>query len=158
MRSTLLCTVAGAGRAAAGLQLSFDGKRSRLAEALERLFAGEDLSLAAKVMCDRAKPSASLAAVAKRWPDSAWHRRWLIEFVGEEGMDAGGLGKEFFNVVAKELLQAPLFEPPNPDASSGRAAALAYPSPHAADSSSLQLFELAGRFLGKVGDRAPTAR
>ncbi|KAH3877836.1 hypothetical protein DPMN_001714 [Dreissena polymorpha] len=40
-------------------------------------------------------------------PDTEWNKKLAITFIGEEGVDAGGLTREFFSILFEK---SPVFE------------------------------------------------
>eukprot|EP00392_Amoebophrya_sp_AT5.2_P009191 g9219.t1 len=70
-----------------------------------------------------------------------------IQFTGEEGMDAGGLTREWYNILAKDMFNAgyALFEP------AGGKPSTFHPNPMSGvNADHLHFFKFAGRILGKA--------
>ena len=81
--------------------------------------------------------------------DKAWRQDWQIRFEGEQGVDWGGLQREFFSILGREIFntkahkgKAPLFVKMGTDSGP-----LVHPNIHA--SSDIGQFRFAGRVMGK---------
>lgn len=81
------------------------------------------------------------------------HKWWRMQFAGEAGIDAGGLEREWFSLVAGALFdpEAGLFTTPTRSNGGGGGGA-SHINPTSADSKKdhLQYFKVAGRMLGKA--------
>lgn len=81
------------------------------------------------------------------------HKWWRMQFAGEAGIDAGGLEREWFSMVAGSLFdpEAGLFTTPTSGSGSSGGGAF-HINPTSADSKKdhLQYFKVAGRMFGKA--------
>ena len=84
----------------------------------------------------------------QKLPPSDFHKIFRFKFTGEEGLDAGGLAREWFTCVAQQLFNPDfgLFSP------SGVGGEVVEINPHSglANEHHIQYFRMAGQFLGKA--------
>ncbi|KAI6657993.1 Apoptosis-resistant E3 ubiquitin protein ligase 1 isoform X2 [Oopsacas minuta] len=85
---------------------------------------------------------------SKDFSPSQWHKKWYVEFKGEEGMDYGGVSRELFGVLSRHI-----FTPTNDNQFfvyfEGNANPLSHPNPAIDLKQSEQVYILIGRLIGK---------
>lgn len=91
---------------AAGGSHVFEEKRSHLHEALTGLYDLGRVGSPVQLVVDRQSILATTYAATKRLPASSWSNVFAIKFFGEEGLDYGGLRREWM-----DLLLSALFDP-----------------------------------------------
>lgn len=98
------------------------------------------------IKIDRTNIVESSVKATRSLSDSDWCQLFCVQFLGEEGNDQGGLRREFFEVLSKQLFSPEfgLFVP----AEEGGEAVLPNPVPNP-KALKLNLFKFAGRVVGK---------
>ena len=89
----------------------------------------------------------SSIVATKSLSDQDWAKLFVIEFEGENGIDQGGLGREWFSLVTKEIfaMDNKLFV----NVEEGSPAMM--PNPHPPpDVRTKQMFKFAGKLVGKI--------
>ena len=86
---------------------SFVQKRNFFYNNLQQHHSGRG-SAAVTIAVSRERLIKSAMAVTKPLPDSDWSRPFSVQFAGEEGMDAGGVSREFFDLLTGEFFDPTL--------------------------------------------------
>ncbi|KAK6640290.1 hypothetical protein RUM44_011976 [Polyplax serrata] len=99
-----------------------------------------------QIKIHREKLLESSIRATKNFSVSDWCRNFEITFYGEQGLDWGGVRREWFNLVCSALFDArnELFT-----SFSDNQQALVHPNPKRPTSLKLKIFEFAGRIVGK---------
>ncbi|KAK3093591.1 hypothetical protein FSP39_017830 [Pinctada imbricata] len=84
----------------------------------------------------------------KSFSESDWYKNFQLHFIGEHGLDWGGVRREWFEVVCTELFdpsRSPLFVRFSKENSQG----LVHPNPLRSTEFKLRYYEFAGKIVGK---------
>jgi hypothetical protein len=128
---------------------TFNQRRATLFRQIKRQCPS--ISGAHVVRVRRNRLAADAFSAIEKQEDKIWRQEWQVRFEGEAGVDWGGLQREFFTVLGRELFSTKAHHDGKPlwVRMGTEAGPLVHPNFEASSETQLKWFAFAGRIVGK---------